>query len=165
MEAQSTDDIFLVPVPRSALAAVYALLAQNLSGEISSSETATDSFPLGTDEAKEDWWTPERLLRLRRDISRYPAAETIMSLTSTFPGDPIPIKEVEKSANLVQRQVAGQLAAFTKYCKSRLGRAEWPFRAVWLTGEGKASYVMSPTVADRWKAVNRVLEPEVTESR
>ncbi|MCA1840124.1 MAG: hypothetical protein ABR507_09415 [Actinomycetota bacterium] len=152
--AEEIEEIVLVPVPRRALQAVYSALAKALANENPTEDlpvASSETLEPGTREAKHLWWTDERLSRLRGDLDRFPAVSAVLKLTAEKPEQPISIREVEREAKLNQRQLAAQLAAFTKYCKSTFGRAEWPFEAKWLSGDTRASYVMGKGIADRWQ--------------
>lgn len=162
METQPPEEIVLVPVPRRALPAVYSALARELGSEETASITAPQaaspkisSPEPGTREAKRAWWTDERLTRLQGDLDRFPGVAAVLKLTAAQPDQPISIRDVEREAKLKQRQIAAQLAAFTKYCKSTFARAEWPFEAKWLPGDTRASYVMGQEIADRWQQLRK----------
>lgn len=164
METVQTEQIVLVPVPRRALGAVYAALAQVLGDDSTLASTNIEAGQLisspepGTRKAKVEWWSDERLARLRGDLERFPGAAAVLSLTAAQPEKPVSIRDVERESKLTQRQVAAQLAAFTKYCKSTFGRAEWPFEAKWLSGDTRASYVMGAEIAERWQRLDKEVE-------
>lgn len=156
MQPATEDEIVLVPVPRQALAAVYSALAQALRPGTAGTPNEVGNLPAeylepGTQEAKRQWWLGERLARLVPDLERFPVVSTILNLTSSQPGEPVSIRNVERESKLTQRRIAAQLAAFTKYCKSSFGRAEWPFEATWVQGDSRASYVMGAEIAERWR--------------
>jgi hypothetical protein len=96
-------------------------------------------------------WTLEDYQLLREFANQTTLAA--LNLCSAKPDQFIPLREVEAEAERTRHQARADLAVLTMAVKRRLGRSNWPFKAVWAAGGEKQSYyTMNNEQAELWLA-------------
>jgi hypothetical protein len=132
-------DIFLVPVPKEHLAAVYKVLAQ-----------ATN--PVLTPPPADDpdrQWTLQELRQLKSLIATRPAALELHDLTAANPGESMTFPELLEKTGVTREAARGQLASLTIIAKKRFNHDRWPVEVYWNGPD--LSYRMSAAIAELWR--------------
>lgn len=138
-----SDEIVMVPVPKSQLRAVYKVLA----------DPATEHKALARVEETievqgQGPWTASMIIRLEADLET-PAVRTLITLIAKRAPMPLTFKEAAKATGAEARLLRAQVGSLTKTTKRLFGRATWPMSV--RHGEaGDAIYSMVPRVAEWW---------------
>jgi hypothetical protein len=146
---QDSDEIFMVPVPKSQLRAVYKVLA----------DPAADSRALARAEETievpgQGPWTPSMVRRLEADLE-IPAVRTLITLVAHGAPTPLTFQEAAETAGAEAKLLRAQLGSLTKTTNRLFGKRTWPMSVRY--GEaGDAIYSMVPRVAEWWtKAIDQ----------
>ena len=140
---QDDDEIFMVPVPKSQLRAVYKVLA----------DPAADSRALAQAEETievpgQGPWTPSMVRRLEADLD-IPAVRTLITLIAQRAPAPLTFQEAAEATGAEARMLRAQVGSLTKTTNRLFGKRTWPMSV--RHGEaGDASYSMVPRVAEWW---------------
>jgi hypothetical protein len=144
-----SDEIVMVPVPRSQLRAVYKVLA----------EPATEHKALARMEETievqgQGPWTASMISRLDAELE-IPAVRTLITLIAKRAPMPLTFKEAVEATGAEARLLRAQVGSLTKTTKRLFERATWPMSVRY--GEaGDAIYSMVPRVAEWWiEAIDR----------
>jgi hypothetical protein len=137
------DEIFMVPVPKSQLRAVYQVLA----------DPGADSRALARAEETievpgQGPWTPSMARRLEADLE-IPAVRTLITLVAQQAPTPLTFQEAVEATGAEARLLRAQIGSLTKTTNRLFGKRTWPMSVRY--GEaGDAIYSMVPRVADWW---------------
>src|SRR5580658_1457209 len=140
---QDGDEIFMVPVPKSQLRAVYKVLA----------DPAADSRALAQAEETievpgQGPWTPSMVRRLEADLD-IPAVRTLITLIAQRAPAPLTFQEAAEATGAEAKMLRAQVGSLTKTTNRLFGKRTWPMSV--RHGEaGDASYSMVPRVAEWW---------------
>jgi hypothetical protein len=139
---RDSDEIVMVPVPRSQLAAVYRALAA-IPGQV----TAT-----GTDESVDVHgqgpWTSLMVHRLEAELET-PAIRQLLTLVAARAPKSLTFEEAVESTGVETRLLRAQVGTLTKTTRRLFGNRTWPMSVRY--GEaGEAFYSMDPKVASWW---------------
>ncbi|TVR02162.1 MAG: hypothetical protein EA399_00735 [Desulfovibrionales bacterium] len=76
-----------------------------------------------------------------------------LNLCSSRPGELVPLREIEAESGRTRYQARADLAMLTMAVKRRMGRSNWPFKALWAAGGEKQFYYrMDQENAELWLA-------------
>jgi hypothetical protein len=145
---QDSDEIVMVPVPKSQLRAVYKVLA----------EPAEQASPARAEETIEVHgqgpWTASMVGRLAADLE-IPAVRALITLVAQRAPSPLTFEEAVGATGAEARLLRAQVGSLTKTAKRLFGVRTWPMSVRY--GEaGDAIYSMVPRVAEWWiEAVGR----------
>ncbi len=96
-------------------------------------------------------WTLEDFQLLREFANQTTLAA--LSLCSSRPDQFVSLRDVEAESGRTRYQARADLAMLTMAVKRRLGRSNWPFKALWAAGGEKQFYYrMDPEYAELWLA-------------
>lgn len=99
-------------------------------------------------------WTFDDYSKLAEVVTN-PSVMAALELCSSSPGDWIPLREVERSAERTRHQARADLAGLTMMVKHRFGRSNWPFDAEWQAGgPNQIYYRMSDDQSQMWLVAN-----------
>lgn len=87
-------------------------------------------------------WTKADIRRLKADVHN-PTVRATMDLTSADPGQWVSLRQIEARAGRTLSQARSDLAGLTMIVKSRFGRRNWPFEALWAAGGEQQYYYRS----------------------
>jgi hypothetical protein len=142
----TTDEIVMVPVPRSALMRVYAALAEP-AGQRAVSGVVAGGEPVQVKGQGE--WTAEMVNQLEAELISH-GTRTLLTLAARRAPRPVTFAEAAVAARVDENQLRGELGALTKVVKRLFnGSRTWPM-SVRYGDKGEASYTMDPRVADWW---------------
>ena len=146
---QNGDEIFMVPVPKSQLRAVYRVLA----------DPATEQAALAQAEETievqgQGSWTASMIGRLEADLE-IPAVRALITLVAQRAPLPLTFQEAVEATGAEARLLRAQVGSLTKTTKRLFEHPTWPMSVRY--GEaGEAIYSMVPRVAEWWiEAVGR----------
>ena len=146
---QDGDEIFMVPVPKSQLRAVYKVLA----------DPAADSRALARAEETievpgQGPWTASMVRRLEADLE-IPSVRTLITLIARRAPAPLSFQEAAEATGAETRLLRAQVGSLTKTTNRLFGKRTWPMSVRY--GEaGDAIYSMIPSVAEWWiEAIDR----------
>lgn len=146
-EQNSSDtDIVMVPVPRSALPAVYRALADAL-------QPSATPVERGAVVNNADW--SEQQVRQLCFALTTDQAQKAFGCVAAGRGRLITYEAMAQAAGLHIDELRTQLAWFSKRCKQVRGVTEWPIEVVRDTRKPKGqrfSYRMNPRIAEWWLA-------------
>jgi hypothetical protein len=146
---QDADEIFMVPVPRSQLSAVYRVLAGPAAeqGALARQEEAIEVPGQGP-------WTASMVGRLEADLE-IPAIRALITLLAQRAPVPLTFQEAVEATGEETRLLRAQVGSLTKTTKRLFGSPTWPMSVRY--GEaGEAVYSMVPRIAELWiEAVGR----------
>jgi hypothetical protein len=140
------DDIVMVPVPRSALGAVYRALGDFLGRPASLVELVQV--------ANNGEWSEADVRQVCLALTSLPAQKTFRCVAAAH-GKLVTYEAMANSAGLAVDELRTQLAWFSKRCKRVRGANEWPIELVRDPGKPKGqhcSYRMPPRIAEWWLA-------------
>jgi hypothetical protein len=147
-EPNSDDDIVMVPVPRSALPAVYRALAEALQPSAAPIERVV--VPSNGD------WSEQQVRQLCFALTTA-QAQKVFSCVAAARGRLVTYEAMAQAAGLHIDELRTQLAWFSKRCKQIRGVNEWPVEVVRDTRKPKGqrfSYRMNPRIAEWWLAAD-----------
>ncbi len=140
---QDRDEIFLVPVPRSQLSAVYKVLA-GLPTEPGALERAEETIEV----QGQGPWTPSMVRRLEADLE-IPAIRALITVLAQRAPMPLSFQEAVEATGEETRLLRAQVGSLTKTTKRLFGSPTWPMSVRY--GEaGDAIYSMVPRIAEWW---------------
>ncbi|HTS97428.1 MAG TPA: hypothetical protein VMI33_12475 [Streptosporangiaceae bacterium] len=140
---QDGDEIFMVPVPKSQLTAVYRVLADPVT-EHKALARAEETIEVPGQGA----WTASMVRHLEADL-KIPAVRTLITLVAQRAPAPMTFQEAVEATGTEVRLLRAQVGSLTKTTKRLFGPATWPMSVRY--GEaGDAIYSMLPTVAEWW---------------
>ena len=140
---QDGDEIFMVPVPKSQLKAVYSVLADPATEQAvrAQAEEAIEVQGQGR-------WTASGVSRLEADLE-IPAVRALITLVAQRAPMPLTFQEAVGATGAEARLLRAQVGSLTKTTKRLFGRPTWPMSVRY--GEaGEAIYSMVPRVAEWW---------------
>lgn len=137
-----TDEIVMVPVPRSRLGAVYSVLAS----------PPMDTTPEASEETIEvngqGPWTAVMMRQLDADLD-IPAIRALINLVAERAPKPLTFEEAVHATGVEAKLLRAQVGSLTKATKRLFGARTWPMSVRY--GEaGEAIYSMDPRVAGWW---------------
>jgi hypothetical protein len=151
---QFHDEIVMVPVPRSALPAVYATLSRSMN-----SPGSSDAGPIGDGTAvsvkgtrSEGRWTEMKLQRVEGILSprKFPATRALFTMAAERAPRTVTFGEAADRAGVEVKRFRGELGALTKVIKRLFdGETSWPV-SVHYGDQGEASYSMDPQISEWW---------------
>ena len=146
---QDSDEIFMVPVPKSHLRAVYRVLADPVPEQAAPADLEETIEVQG-----QGPWTASEISRLEADLE-IPALRKLLTLLAQRAPMPLTFQEAVEATGAEARLLRAQLGSLTKTTKRLFGHPAWPMSARY--GEaGEAIYSMIPRVAEWWiEAVGR----------
>lgn len=140
---QDSDEIFMVPVPKSQLRAVYKVLA-NLATEQGAASGQAETIEV----QGQGPWTAAMVSQLEADLE-IPAVRALITLDAERAPKPLTFAEAVKATGVEAKLLRAQLGSLTKTTKRLFGRPIWPMSVRY--GEaGDATYSMAPRVAEWW---------------
>ena len=146
---QDGDEIFMVPVPRSQLTAVYRVLAGPTAeqGALARVEETIEVQGQGP-------WTASMVGRLEADLE-IPAIRALITLLAQRAPMPLTFQEAVEATGEETRLLRAQVGSLTKTTKRLFGSPTWPMSVRY--GEaGEAVYSMVPRIAEWWiEAIGR----------
>lgn len=138
-----SDEIVMVPVPKSQLRAVYQVLADPAAGQKALARVEETIEVQG-----QGPWTWSMISRLEADLE-IPAVRTLITLVAKRAPMPLTFKEAVEATGAEARLLRAQVGSLTKTAKRLFGHATWPMSVRY--GEaGDAIYSMVPRVAEWW---------------
>jgi len=153
MEVGRFEELVSVPVPRSLITEVYALIAERSGQSIGS-----DSSP--------DEWTVEHFQMLigdtRPSIARI---ALVLDELAKRPDTAVSTTELAKATHLTRGELRGAFSGFTRVCKMLWPDRDkdiWPMRYSWgpvqdaIDQEGETYYTLRRSYAERWKEARSV---------
>lgn len=161
----SNEEIVMVPVPRSLLPDVYAVLARGTRvrrySEMSVEEPATlfesrapyarSSTPGRSDSRR---FSAGELGLLKRHLDPDGGARKLLDLCASRPGQMIRFDEVARETNFDPSLLKGQIGGLTKLLKKLFHDPAWPIHYTWgAQGLQQASYEMSDETAQMWLSI------------
>lgn len=144
VSSDDQDDIVMVPVPRSALGAVYKALGEYLGPATGSSERVQV--------ANNGEWSEAEVRQVCFALTSLPAQQ-IFRCVAAARGKLVTYEAMAKAAGLAIDELRTQLAWFSKRCKGVRGVNEWPIELLREPGKPKGqhcSYRMPPRIAEWW---------------
>jgi hypothetical protein len=146
---QDDDEIFMVPVPRSQLRAVYGVLAGPPAeqGALARVEETIEVQGQGP-------WTASMAGRLEADLE-IPAIRALITLLAQRAPMPLTFQEAVEATGEETKLLRAQVGSLTKTTKRLFGSPTWPMSVRY--GEaGEAVYSMVPRIAEWWiEAIGR----------
>jgi len=140
---QDDDEIFMVPVPKSQLRAVYRVLADPVT-ENTALARAEETIEVQGQGA----WTASMVRQLAADLE-IPAVRALITLVAQQAPAPITFQEAVEATGTEVRLLRAQVGALTKTTKRLFGLPTWPMSVRY--GEaGDAIYSMLPRIAEWW---------------
>ena len=141
---QSNDEIFMVPVPKSHLGAVYKVLANPATEPGAASGPAGEAIEV----QGQGPWTASMISELEADLE-LPAIRALITLDAERAPKPLTFAEAVKATGVEAKLLRAQLGSLTKTTKRLFGEPIWPMSVRY--GEaGYATYSMAPRVAEWW---------------
>jgi hypothetical protein len=146
---QDGDEIFMVPVPKSQLRAVYKVLAD---------PAADNRAPARAEETIEvpgqGPWTASMVRRLEADLEIL-SLRTLITLIAQRAPALLSFQEAAEVTGAEARLLRAQVGSLTKTTNRLFGKRTWPMSVRY--GEaGDAIYSMDPRVAEWWtEAIGR----------
>jgi hypothetical protein len=146
---QDGDEIFMVPVPKSQLRAVYRVLADPATGQKALSRVEETIEVQG-----QGPWTASKVYRLEADLE-IPAVRALITLIAQRAPMPLTFQEAVEATGAETRLLRAQVGSLTKTTKRLFESPTWPMSVRY--GEaGEAIYSMVPKVAEWWiEAIGR----------
>jgi hypothetical protein len=138
------DDIVMVPVPRSALGAVYKALGDCLGDH----STLVERVLV----ANNGEWSEAEVRQVCFALTSLPAQKTFRCVAAAR-GKLVTYEALANAAGLAIDELRTQLAWFSKRCKRVRGANEWTIELVRDPGKPKGkhcSYRMPPRIAEWW---------------
>ncbi len=138
-----SDEIFMVPVPKSQLRAVYKVLAGPVTehGALAQAEEAIEVQGQGA-------WTASMVRQLEADLE-IPSVRALITLLAQRAPAPMTFQEAVEATGTEVRLLRAQVGSLTKTTKRLFGPPTWPMSVRY--GEaGDAIYSMLPRVAEWW---------------
>ncbi len=149
-----SDEIVMVPVPRSYLGAVYAALGRSMNptgpGEPGPTGDGVGVSVKGI--RSEGRWTEAKLQRVEGILSprKFPATRSLLTMAAERAPKPVTFGEAAARAGVPEKRFRGELGALTKVIKRLFdGETSWPV-SVHYGDQGEASYSMDPQIAQWW---------------
>jgi hypothetical protein len=140
---QDGEEIFMVPVPKSQLRAVYKVLADSEPDRraLARAEETIEVPGQGP-------WTSSMVRRLHADLDS-PAVRTLITLLARQAPAPLTFQEAVEATGAEARLLRAQVGSLTKTTSRLFGKRTWPMSV--RHGEaGDAIYSMLPRVAEWW---------------
>ena len=142
-----TEEIVMVPVPRSQLTAVYKVLANPLGTPMPTMESEESVEVQGQIHGLA-LWTSSMVKRLEAELST-PAVRTLIGLCAQRAPKPVTFEEAVTRSGVDANLLRGQLGSLTKMTNRLFGTKTWPMTVRY--GEaGDAIYSMDEAVAGWW---------------
>lgn len=151
---KGSDEIVMVPVPRSQLAAVYRALATTPEQAVVAG--ATDET---VDVHGQGPWTSSMVHRLEAELET-PAIRQLLTLVATRAPKSLTFAEAVEATGVETRLLRAQVGTLTKTSSRLFGNRTWPMSVRY--GEaGEAIYSMHPKVASWWLELTDGSQPAV----
>jgi hypothetical protein len=140
---QDGDEIFMVPVPKSQLRAVYKVLADpSVDGRALARSEETIEVP------GQGPWTPSMVRQLEADLEN-PAVRKLITLVAQRAPTSLTFQEAVEATGAAAKLLRAQVGSLTKTTNRLFGKRTWPMSVRY--GEaGDAIYSMVPKVAEWW---------------
>jgi hypothetical protein len=128
------DELVMVPVPRSRLLDVYALLARSAPDEPANARGGIAAI---FKREQQGAFTVDAVIAWPRDLLERAYRESPSSIKKVLghlahhPGERVPITDLAKVVGYKRPQLAGALGAFGRRVKNRYGQKTWPFTGQW----------------------------------
>jgi len=150
---QDDDEIFMVPVRKSQLRAVYRVLADPASEQAVPGQ-ALERLEETIEVQGQGPWTASGVSRLEADLEIL-AVRALITLVAQRAPIPLTFQEAVEAAGVEARLLRAQVGSLTKTTKRLFGHPTWPMSVRY--GEaGEAIYSMVPRVAEWWiEAIGR----------
>lgn len=140
---QDSDEIFMVPVPKSQLGAVYKVLANPATEQGAALARVEETV-----EVQGRPWTASMVHQLEAHLE-IPAVRALITLDAERAPKPLTFAEAVKATGIEAKLLRAQLGSLTKTAKRLFGAPIWPMSVRY--GEaGEAIYSMAPRVAEWW---------------
>lgn len=163
------DEIVLVPVPKSQLARVYAVLgtamAQRSSTQASEEGRVRPLAPVDTGGVHvqgQGVWTEAKVSQLAAELN-HPGTRALLAMVAEAAPRPVLFSDAASTANIAESKLRGGLSALSKITKRLFGQVTWPM-SVRYGERGEAYYSMSDTMGRWWReATDEEVEREAAD--
>jgi hypothetical protein len=93
-------------------------------------------------------WTRSMVRQLKHEAAIYRGAIATGDQAAERAGQLLSLKEISQASGIARKQIASDLASFSKAARRLFGRKVWPFRA--LDSVHGMHYIMQPEIASWW---------------
>ena len=123
----------------------------------------TPTAEISTEQLPRVEWTSADLVGLGRIANT--GTRTTLDLCAERPDEYVSLTEIIEAAGITRPVARAHLAGLTMVTKRRFGRRNWPFTIGWaVDGTQTASYIMSTTTAELWRAAAVQLDVEQSDA-
>ena len=137
------DEIVMVPVPRSQLRAVYAVLA-NPPAEQGAPEQVEEEIKV----YRQGSWTKTKVIRLESQLKN-PGIRALLTLVAEQAPAELTFEAAVQATGIETNLLRAQLGSLSKIAKRLFDVPYWPMEVRYAEG-GEAIYSMDPKIAEWW---------------